>query len=418
MSGPPTRWSLAGRVSRHVLATVAAGWIATIGLAVWALNHEMNELFDAEMQKLAEVTALLLDSAEHGHGSDAIPRALGLSADNDEQMLRIYPQHGTPPLAPWPARLEDGFAEANGWRLYRQTMDETVIEIGHSRAWRREEVLEAANAFVILLLPLLALVVLVARRVVLHALRPVATFAGQVSARRPDDLSALPDAGLPREMLPLAQALNLYLDRIAALRVAERHFVANAAHELRTPLATARAQLDLGGAGAAQAAMATLDTLTRRVERLLQLARAEAGLGQHAGETDLLRVLHLVVEEISRPTGAKILLDDGDLTALPLRADADALAILLRNLIENAVQHGAGDVRLRLAPSGLLTLSNLVNEGAAFRPAPFDRREGSDGTGLGLFIAETLAQDLGLVPDWQIAEGRATVRLDFAPLRA
>ena len=65
------------------------------------------------------------------------------------------------------ARAAVQHAEANGWRLYRQTMDETVIEIGHSRAWRREEVLEAANAFVILLLPLLALVVLVARRVVL-----------------------------------------------------------------------------------------------------------------------------------------------------------------------------------------------------------------------------------------------------------
>lgn len=414
MRGGPPRWSLVGRLTRHVLATVAVGWIATIGLAVWALTHEMNEMFDEEMQKVAEVTALLLDSAEHGHGRDAIPRALGLSPDDDEQMMRIYPQHGTPPLAPWPALGEDGFAEADGWRVYRQTADEAVIEIGHSRAWRREEVMEAGSAFVVLLLPLLALVVLLARRVVLGALRPVGAFADQVGARRPDDLAALPDAGLPREMQPLAQALNLYLDRIAALRVAERHFVANAAHELRTPLATARAQMELHSP---TAAMATLDTLARRVERLLQLARAEAGLGQQRAEADLLRVLPLIVEEVARQTGVKARLDDGDLTSLPLRADADALAILLRNLLENAVQHGCGEVRLRLEASGVLTISNAVAEGAAFRPSPFERREGSEGMGLGLFIAETLARDLGLVPDWRIEGGRATVRLDFGPLR-
>ena len=417
MTQSAPRWSLVGRLTRHVLATVAAGWIATIGLAVWALTHEMNEMFDEEMQKVAEVTALLLDSAEHGHGRDAIPRALGLSPDDDEQMLRIYPEHGAPPLAPWPALTEDGFAEAGGWRVYRQTADEAVIEIGHSRAWRREEVMEAGSAFVVLLLPLLALVVLLARRVVLAALRPVGAFADQVAARPPDDLSALPDAGLPREMQPLAQALNLYLDRIAALRAAERHFIANAAHELRTPLATARAQLELGGESAAPAAIGTLDTLTRRVERLLQLARTEGGLGQTRAEADLLRVLPLIVEEVARQTGVKAKLDDGDLTSLPLRADADALAILLRNLLENAVQHGAGDVRLRLEPSGVLSISNAVAEGAAFRPAPFERREGSAGMGLGLFIAETLARDMGLAPEWRIAAGRATVRLDFAPLR-
>jgi len=408
------RWSLLGRLTRHVLATVAVGWIATIGLAVWALSHEMNEMFDEEMQKVAEVTALLLDSAEHGHGRDAIPRALGLSPDDDEQMMRIYPEHGTPPLAPWPVMTKDGFAEADGWRVYRQTADEAVIEIGHSRAWRREEVMEAGSAFVVLLLPLLALVVLLARRVVLGALRPVGAFADQVASRRPDDLAALPDAGLPREMQPLAQALNLYLDRIAALRAAERHFVANAAHELRTPLATARAQLELGSA---TAAIDTLDTLARRVERLLQLARTEAGLGQHRTEADLLRVLPLIVEEVACQTGVKARLDDGDLTTLPLRADADALAILLRNLLENAVQHGTGEVRLRLEPSGVLNLSNAVAEGAAFRPTPFDRREGSEGMGLGLFIAETLARDLGLNPEWRIEGGRATVRLDFGPLR-
>lgn len=410
-------WSLAGRLSRHILPLVALGWVATIGLVVWALDHEIGELMDEEMETVVQTTILLLDSAEHGHGRDPIPRELGLTPDSDEQVLRVTAADLPVAPAPWGVLTRDGFSNAQGWRVLRRQADGATIEMGHSLAWRREEVLESTNVLVVPMLPLLALVLWATRRTMRRSMSPVGRFASEVTGRRPDDLSPLETGGLPDELRPLALSFNDFLHRIDALRQAERHFVANAAHELRTPLATLRARLETGGPDVAAQGIATLDALTRRVERLLQLSRAEAGLGREAGEADLVRILRLVLEEEARHSPGPIRLDDGDVERLPLRADPDALAILLRNLIENAVQHGIGDVRLRLYPEGRLTLSNAAAPDAAFRMAPFDKRDDSPGTGLGLAIVQALAEDLGLTPEWRIADGRASVTLDFAPVR-
>lgn len=412
MSGPHRPWSLVGRLSRNVLATVAIGWLATIGLAIWSLNHEMNEMFDAEMQRVVTATALLMDAAEHGHGRDAIPRALGLTPENESQVLRLWPEGSAAPPAPWPMRLQDGFSDAPGWRVFRHSVDGTIFEIGLSDAWRHEEVAEAASAFVVLLLPLLVLVVLMARRSVTTAMRPAQTFAAQVAARRPEDLSPLAEADLPRELQPLAHGLNLYLARIEDLRLAERRFIGNAAHELRTPIAALRARLDLAGAAAPEGSLRLLDDLTRRIERLLQVSRSDSGLGLERGPSDLVQVTRLVIDEIRRRSPAPITFDDSDLDRLSVAADADALAILIRNLIDNAVDHGTGPVRVSLTPGGQLTVTNPTT-GTGFAEDPFQKGPNSQGMGLGLAIVATLARAMQASIDKRIEAGLARVTVQF-----
>ena len=401
-------WSLRRRLTRRVLALVAVGWLATILVSAVVLDHEMTEMFDGELQALVETTVLYLDTAQAG----SIPRTLGVQTSDSERVLRILPADQPPAPAPWPALEGDGFHDLPGWRVLRRSAEGVVIEAAHATDLRREEKLEAASAFLLLALPLIGFLVWGLRRIVAEATAPVARLAGAVSGRSTDDLSPVGAEGLPRELRPLAMAFDHYLGRIEALRRSERDFIANAAHELRTPLAALRGRLELSPDPDAAAAVEAVDGLSRRVERLLQLARQEAGLGLGRGPCDLRRVLELVVADLRQGDGQPIRLDDGDLERLDVAADADAVAILLRNLIENAQQHGSGPVDLRLRADGRLSIANPATV-TDLPEGRFARGAGSAGLGLGLSISEALVRSMGVRMARRAGNGRVQIDLDF-----
>lgn len=406
MTGPARPWSLRRRLTGRVLGLVLGGWMATIAVSAVVLDHEMNEMFDEELQALVETTILYLDTAQ-GAG---IPRTLGVQTNDGERVLRILTPAAMVAPGPWRDLSSDGFHDAPGWRVLRRTAEGVVIEAAHSTGWRREEMIEAATAFLALAVPLVALLLWGLRGIVAQATAPVAALAGAVTGRRPDDLSPLGAAGLPGELHPLATSFDGFMARIDAMRAAERDFVANASHELRTPLAALRARLELSADPDAQAAVATVDALTRRVERLLQLARIEAGVGLGSGPSDLVRILRLLIDDARPRARHPIRFDDGDLDRLDVAADADALAILLRNLLENALDHGTGEVRLRLTPDGRLSIENPALD-PALPAGRFGRGDRSAGHGLGLSITEALAQAMG-VPLVRSA-GKGIVRFEL-----
>ncbi|MFN4156139.1 MAG: histidine kinase dimerization/phospho-acceptor domain-containing protein [Paracoccaceae bacterium] len=382
-------WSLRRRLTGRVLGLVIATWLATIALSAVVLNHEMNEMFDQELEALVETTVLFLDSSQDG----ANPRTLGIQTNDGERVLRILTPGRQPAPQPWSGLSVDGFQDAPGWRILRRSAEGAVIEAAHATSWRREEVGEAASVLLFLALPLSALLLWGLRRIVTDATRPVVNLAGTVAGRGPDDLLPIGAEGLPRELRPLAEAFDAYLARIEQLRRSERDFVANASHELRTPLAALRSRLELSADPDAVASVATVDALTRRVERLLQLARLEAGMGIGRGPADLVRILRLLIDELWPASRSPVHFDDGDLENLTVYADPDALAILLRNLIENAIEHGTGEVRLCLARSGKLIIENPTRK-AILHEDRFDRGEGSSGLGLGLSIVKALAESM------------------------
>lgn len=410
MTAPARPWSLRRRLTGGVLALVLGGWIATVALSAFVLEHEMNEMFDEELQALVETTVLYLDTAQGG----TIPRTLGVETNDGERVLRILSPDRADAPAPWPALAGDGLHDAPGWRILRFSAEGVVIEAAHATTWRREEMLEAASAFLALALPLFGLLLWGLRRIVTGTTAPVVRLADQVAARGPDDLSPTDADGLPDELLPLAGALDAYLARIGALRQSERDFIANAAHELRTPLAAMRNRLALSADPDARAAMATVDALTRRVERLLQLSRLEAGLGLGRGPSDLIRILRLLIGELAPGARHAIRLDDGDLDRLEVAADPDALAILLRNLIENAIEHGTGEVRIKVTPDGVLVIENPADQPILpeerFRPV-----YGSQGVGLGLSIIRALAQAMEVAMSETAETASVLVKLTFKP---
>ena len=200
------------------------------------------------------------------------------------------------------------------------------------------------------------------------SLAPLRRFRARLSARSGRDLSAVPADDLPAEIAPVAAALNDVLARLKAAFEAERSFAAHAAHELRTPLAGAIAQAqrlrsetsDPAAAARAAEIEATLKRLTRLSERLMQLARAEGGRLRIDSPRDLRPTARLVAEDTARSVTPDRIAMSLPETPVLSDLDPDAFGILLRNLIENALRHGAADgqVAVTLAADGTLRVAN------------------------------------------------------------
>ncbi len=242
------------------------------------------------------------------------------------------------------------------------------------------------------------------------SLVPLRRFRARLSSRSGRDLSAVPADDIPAEIAPVAAALNDVLARLKAAFEAERSFASHAAHELRTPLAGAIAQAqrlrsetsDPSAAAHAGEIEATLKRLTRLSERLMQLARAEGGRLRIDSPRDLRPTARLVAEDTARGvTPDRIAMSLPDTPVLS-DLDPDAFGILLRNLIENALRHGAagGQVAVALATDGTL---RVANDGPVVPPevlgrltARFERGgAGNEGSGLGLAIVAAIAERLG-----------------------
>ena len=266
---------------------------------------------------------------------------------------------------------------------------------------------------VALLAPLLMLIVW---WVVGRALAPIERLRRQLAARGAADLAPLPTGGLPAEVLPLVTGMNGLLARLAAAWQQLADFTADAAHELRSPLAALRLQVQsLQRADTEQArAVATgrllagVDRATRLVEQLLALAR-------HDGDADAVR------EPVDLPVLARQALQEADAEAqargIALRLEGDAslwldarpqaLAVLLRNLIDNALRHtpagGQVCVAVQRRPDGVAELA-VEDSGpgipAAERQRVLDRfyrvpGAAGHGSGLGLAIVQAVARRHG-----------------------
>lgn len=406
---PVASWSLRGRLTRRVLIAVSLGWLASLAIGMLVVTHETNELLNDTIKAQARLTLKMLRD-----GGTPPP-------DDDDLALRIITPHGTDRQAPWPPLERDGVGEAQGWHVYRASDPQSglIVELGQKAALRSKEIREAARALLLLMLPTLALVLVLLRRTVTTSLAAALRYAHDLGARPASDTSPLPTpADLPRELTPIPKALNSYLRRIEALLQSERQFAANAAHELRTPLAAASAQAQLIAAGQAdpdapRRLTQALQRLALLVERLLQLSRAEAGIGS-AGDCDLIRVIRLLMADHDH---ADILFDDADRDSAWAGVDADVAALILGNLLRNAIDHGTGRVTIRLRPGPEVVIQNPTAPDAVFHTGRFEKSLGSRGAGLGLVIVESLARSNGVALDFAIAGGRATVRAAFPPAR-
>jgi two-component system OmpR family sensor kinase/two-component system sensor histidine kinase QseC len=265
-------------------------------------------------------------------------------------------------------------------------------------------------------------------------LRPLRQVAQAVSERDSLSLAPLPGAGLPDELAPLVQALNQLLQRLSATLDVQRAFVADAAHELRSPLTALKLQLGMleragDDATRATAVKALGDGITRGawlVEQLLALARNEpAAPPVPFTSLDLAEITRAataatVPAALARGTELDLQADE----AVPLQGDATSLTVLVRNLVDNAVRHAPPASRVEVRAANVAGVPTLVVDDAG-PGIPLEERErvfdrfyrrnpaASEGSGLGLAIVRTVAQRHGAsvqLGDSPLGGLRATVR--------
>lgn len=407
--------SLQGRLALALGLGLMVLWLLTAWATSALLRSEMNAVFDSTLEETAQrilpLVALDIISREEEGISQRIAtlrrhEELYTYIVRDDQGRVLVRSHAAED-ADFPEYEGMGFRQTATHRLYydaalQGTITIAVAEPLSHRAEVAREVLVGLALPLIIVIPLgLFGVFWIVRR----SLHPVRRFSDALSDRGARDLTAVGDDTLPNEIRPVADAVNGLLDRLERALEAERSFTSNAAHELRTPVAAALAQTQRLAAETSDAIAVeraaeievALKRLTRLSEKLMQLARAEGGRLRRDDVSDLRPVLEMVLADVDRAAGpARI---QGTLAADPVMSDLDpdAFAIVVRNLIENALRHGSEATPVQVALSG--GALRVVNDGPRLAPETlaaltgrFERGHSiEDGSGLGLSIVQAIA---------------------------
>lgn len=406
--------SLQARLALGLGLGLAIVWLVTAWATATMLRGEMDEVFDSALEETAQRILPLAVLDILGREELGISQRIATLRRHeefftyvvrDDQGRVLLRSHGAED-AIFPPFEGMGFRQTPTHRLYydaalQGTITIAVAEPLSHRAKVAREALAGLALPLIMVLPLGFLGVLL---IVRRGLRPVRRFSTALSTRGAADLTPVTSDELPSEITLVAQTVNQLLARLRRTLDAERSFAANAAHELRTPVAAALAQTQRLIAETDDPAIgqratdieAALKRLNRLAEKLMQLARAEGGRLRTGIAMDIRPVPRMIVAELNA-SGRSVTFEvpvDPVLSDI----DPDAFAILSRNLIENALKHGADKtpVRVILTDDGLF---RVINDGP---PVPLDVLERltarfergqtiSSGSGLGLAIAKAIA---------------------------
>ncbi|MBC7285181.1 ATP-binding protein [Hoeflea sp.] len=416
------RWprSLQARLGLSLGLVLTVLWLLAATVTAVIVRGEMDEVFDSALRETAERILPLAVTDIVGREDQGVTQRLAPIRGHAEFFTylvrdaegRILLQSHAADPAVFPPYDGPGFRQTATHRLYSDaalqgTIRITVAEpLAHRASVAREIQMGLGLPLLIMLPVALAAIILAVR----FSLDPLRRFRTRLAARGARDLSEVPADDLPAEIDPLAATLNSLLARLRDAFEAERSFAANAAHELRTPLAGAIAQAqrlrseteDRAAAQRATDIEETLKRLTRRTERLMQMARAEGGRLQTETPYDVRTVLRIVVEDMARGSQSAELALDLPETPVLSTIDPDALGIVCRNVVENALRHGAAhaEVRVSLTPAGDLIVSNagpVVDPERLARLTDRFQRDAqkSDGSGLGLYIVAAIANRTG-----------------------
>jgi two-component system, OmpR family, sensor kinase len=408
-------------IKRELLGWLIFGFLAVsavAGYGVYRKAHgEADELFDYELRVVAQ--SLPPDVAGVDAAVTGNPEVQEIS-DEDRVVIEIwdmerrvlYRSANAPPFE----RGVEGFhtieRDDKAWRVFGVVQGARFVQVAQPLSVRESLAARLALRTLLpltLLLPATVALVLV---VVGRALAPVSGVTRALSTRSFEALEPLRlEAGMPVEIRPLVHALNDLLARLASASQAQRTFVADAAHELRSPLTALRLQLQaaesdgsLKGEGRTLSLIEErLNRLIRLVQQLLALAREDARGAATMQRVDLRRLAEQAVGDFSLIAEAKSI-DLGLEVANPAGAPGDfgttgephALAMVLNNLLDNAIRHtpagGKVDVILQRDAEGIGVLVRDTGPGIAAAELPrvcdrFYRSPGTEGQGSGLGLA-------------------------------
>ncbi len=419
--------SIRRRMLSIVLGLFVLAWAL---MAIWTWNnseHEIEEVFDAQ---LAQAAVVLMDMTRHEirdpHAlSDFRSDVLGTEPVHHYEKkiafqvwngLELWVRSASAPDVPMAQApgYSDGVFENERWRFLLRTIPNTAVRVivGERYEVRDEMILNLnlqAVVPMLVVLPLLALMVVAGIR---RGLLPLPRLTRQIRNRSSMDLQPVELEGIPEEIRDVAVALNALLARLHEAFQTERRFTADAAHELRTPLAVIRAQSQLAQrvtdpmarTDALSGVVQGVDRATRLVSQLLTLARVDSAPAlQEYADVDLQALVRDELEalRVHAPVGAVRF--EAQLENLHVQGLRELLAVLLRNLLENALRyaHGASVIRVVLAEHAEGIVLQVEDDGPGIPEDQLGRVQErfvrlpgheAEGSGLGLSIVRRIAE--------------------------
>ncbi len=380
--------SLQKRLLTMVLSAVCVVWVVSVTMTLIDARHELDEVLDGH---LSQVAALLVYQQTHNDGDiddDDSLEAPTLHKYAPKMAFQIFQrgvmQYQSSGVGKKPmSSLVNGFdtvvlEDGQSWRIYAMDAAEKSIqvyvgELTQSRFYVLKAVLNGMLLPFLIAMPLLALLMW---WVVRRGFAPLRALSENLLQRNPQALQAIKlGENTPSEIQPMVQALNSLFERIDFMLVSERRFTADAAHELRTPIAAIRSQVEVAlGAGAnvaerEHALLATLagcDRAARLVEQLLTLSRLEsqpADVTTPPSTADISAICKREIAELA-PQALKRL-QDIELAASTTRriqCDEVLLGVLVRNLIDNALRYSKDGSCVYVQVNQIDKASSLVVE--------------------------------------------------------
>ena len=393
--------------------------------------YEAHELQDDVLRQVAQLMG-------HQRLLPTRPSNDGRLKDSDEESRVIVQRLGeTSPtpvsvddggLLPLPMTLADGLHTLDmGGETFRVLVKTMAfgerIAVAQESGLRNEIARDSALRTVMPLLILVPILLLIVADLVRKMFRPIATLSKEIDRRGEQELHALQEERLPIEVRPFAVAINRLLERVAQSLNAQRRFVADAAHELRSPLTALSLQAErLSEAEMSDPARERLRVLRQGIERgrslldqLLTLAKAQSPVERPKSPVSIQGIYRRVLEDIM-PVAESKHIDigvEGAQDAMVWVSELDMVAVL-KNLVDNAIRYTpqGGRVDLSVGLTQGYVVLRIQDTGPGIPVAerarvfdPFYRALGSDqiGSGLGLSIVQTIANRIG-----------AEIRLEFA----
>lgn len=418
---PSTRRRSVRRQLLTVLLTVvSAAWFIAAALSFVDARHEVSEVLDAHLAQTAALVMVQWDGdgdeieTEHAPVLHRYSRRVMFQVWEDGEVLRLHSQNA--PNTPL-SRVRQGFSETiiagSRWRVFStwDARDRVLVHVAEQFNERDELATAVARNFVlplVITLPILGAIIWIA---VGRALRSVTDVNQQVASRAADSVRPLDVADAPVEIGALVTNLNSLFERVQQLIEQERQFTGDAAHELRTPLAAIRAQAQVAQGAthdaertrALNGVIAGCDRATHTVDQMLTLARLEPdAVSFRPAPVDLGVILKESIGELAPVALAKTMdvgLTDG--SGVTVSGDAGLLAVLFRNLVDNAIRYSPpgtavdvavdateSDAQVIVADAGPgIPADQRGKVGRRFYRAPGTQASGS---GLGLSIVQRI----------------------------
>lgn len=409
-------------IRRQLLLRLLAGLMLGLVVATAAVyrqaREEANALFDYQLQQMAS------SLPNEAFGPLQIPPVDSGDSD-DEVVVQIWNRDGTQlyfsrPESRLPERAEIGFSTVTTprgqWRVYSALIRNNVVQVAQPMSLRQELAAKLALRTVVPLLLLLPLLAGAIWFTVGHGLRPLRRVAGELGERSPAALHPIVERDLPEEIKPLVQSLNGLLGRLKQALDTQRTFVADAAHELRTPLAALQLQIQLAERAATDADRTAafvelkegLARASHLVQQLLTLARQEPNAAERALKPVALADVSRMVVAEQAGLAAQKRIDLGVTRDEPMEVagDREALHTLLGNLVDNAIRYTppGGTVDVAVYRDGSRAVLEVNDTGPGIpeeeRTRVFDRfhrvtGSAMPGSGLGLAIVKRIADTHG-----------------------